>query len=187
MFPQVRPEHSAPEGKKVWSVLLFPHCQRHTHTPVISQWLLALPVTFMTPTPTTSLPIWPIRWVEKRCFSCSACKIILHPLTCKFSNIIWDSLFQNQVVNRCISLGYCVKIDQKPGHKIMVPIKSQTVGPVTTPLSGHSCVSWSSFCFPTVHAEEEPSLQRAEGGDCLVHGSIQHLRQWQAQCCQGPA
>lgn len=99
------------------------------------------------------------------------------PLTCKFSHISRVLLFQNQVVNRCISLGYCVKIDQKPGHKIMVPIKSQTVGPVTTPLSGHSCVSWSSFCFPTVHAEEEPSLQRAEGGDCLVHGSIQHLRQ----------
>ena len=38
-----------------------------------------------------------------------------------------------------------------------------------------------------VHAEEEPSLQCAEGGDGVVHGEVQHVRQREVQGRQGPA
>ena len=46
---------------------------------------------------------------------------------------------------------------------------------------------WSPCCPSAVHAEEEPSVQPAEGGHCVVHGELQRLRQRQVSGCQGPA
>ena len=54
------------------------------------------------------------------------------------------------------------------------------------PLSIHR-VSGAPCCPSAVHAEEEPAVQRAEGGHRVVHGEIKRLRQRHIQRCQGPA
>lgn len=46
---------------------------------------------------------------------------------------------------------------------------------------------WSPCCLSPVHAEEEPPVQPAEGGHCVVHGELQRLRQRQVSGCQGSA
>lgn len=46
---------------------------------------------------------------------------------------------------------------------------------------------WSPCCLSPVHAEEEPSVQPAEGEHCVVHGELQHIRQRQVSGCQGSA
>lgn len=54
-------------------------------------------------------------------------------------------------------------------------------------LSAWSVCLWSPCCPSPVHAEEEPSLQPAEGGHCVVHGDLQRLRQRQVSGCHGSA
>lgn len=56
-----------------------------------------------------------------------------------------------------------------------------------TNLSVCSVCLWSPCCPSPVHAEEEPSVQPAKRGHCVVHGELQHIRQRQVSGCQGSA
>lgn len=71
-------------------------------------------------------------------------------------------------------------------YRAVEGIKHRCIDFLCAPADCFTCL-WSPCCPSPVHAEEEPHVQPAEGGHCVVHGELQHLRQWQVSGCQGSA